>query len=204
MKQEEYKIIMEYLNEGKIDDLKKYLIDCNYSSEQETLLKLINSDCIKKFPSYFQHTKQKKGTLKMYRGFYTEMEKGFVIIHRDSNLFQIYDKSILTPKMIEMLEGSYKYKDEGQRQKYTQIVRDVFSELNNKEKLKSIYSTNEDGKYYVVESEDGQELTFPTEYCNIAHKLLGEDTSEYIVKNGMYFDSPKGRAIILSYPNKNK
>lgn len=202
MKKEEYNIIMSYLNDGKIEELKKYLIDCNYSSEQETLLKLINSDCDKIYPSYYQRVELKKGVMKVYNGFYTEMGNGFVILHRDSNIFQIYDRNILTPKMVEMLEGSLKYSQEGQRQKYTQIVYDAFSELN-KDKLKPVYSKNEDGKCIVVKTKDGQELTFPAEYCIIAHKLLGEDTSEYIIKDGMYFDSPKGRAIVLRFDNQN-
>ena len=202
MNKEEYNIIMDYLNEGKIEDLKKYMMENKYiNSLQKTLTELINSNCEKKYPSYYQRVNLKKGIVKLYRGLYAEMDNGFIICHDESNIFQLYDKSILTPKMIDMLEGSYHFWNGEKRKEYIQIINEIFSDLN-KDKLKQIFSTKEENNKITAYSKNGYEIMIPKKYYNFAHNILGDDTSEYISGNGVYFDSPKGKALVMGMQKK--
>ena len=108
MNKEEYKTIINLLNENKIDELRKYLdnrMNSKYTSQvQKTILKLINSDCDRQYPSYYQRTQLHEVVKKYYRGFYTrkeieeskqEIEKA--IAYRESLLY-IEKCKILKPR----------------------------------------------------------------------------------------------------------
>ena len=206
MNKEEYKTIINLLNENKIDELRKYLdnrMNSKYVSQvQKTLLKLINSDCDRQYPSYYQRTQLHEGVKKYYRGFYTKVDNGFIICHGNGTAFQLYDRSILSSEIIDILERSYYYYfDEEERKKHSQRLINIFSDLNEKN-VKKISSINENKTNVIASTSDEQKIIISTEYYKIAHKLLGEDVLEYISGNAMYFNSPNGKALVCRMNNK--
>ena len=199
MNKEEYNTILKLLDDGNKEELKKYLdkrINIKYiNSVQKAITNLINSDCSKEYPSYYQRVNLHSGVIKLYKGFYNEIDNGFVICHKRANAFQLYDRSILTPKIINMLEGSYYFNKEEDRISKSQKLINILSSFNES-KLKPIFSKCIDEKNIIVWSSDGYELVVPNDYYVIAHKLLGEDTLEYITSTGIYFNSHKGKALV--------
>ena len=192
----EYDTILKLLEEGKIQEIKEYLteqLNIEYiNSARKTIMELINSDCDKKYPSYYERTKLHKGVLKLYRGIYTEVGNGFVICHKDSNLFQLYDRSILTPEINNILSANVFQYDE----KKTQKIIDSLSKFD-KDNLKLISLKKKEKEDLVIYSKEGYKLIIPNEYYVIAHKLLGDDVNEYIFDGGIYIDSSKGKAIVM-------
>ena len=201
MTKEEYKRIIELLDEGKTEELRIYLnqrMDSRYiNMVLNTIKQLIDSDCETEFPSYYQRTELHQGVQKLYKGFYSELDSGFVMCHKKSNIFELYDRSILTPKIIQSLEGSYYFDTDEKRESNVQKIKTIFSGCSKNE-AKAIFSTNKEDKDIIANTMDGNELIIPSEYYTVAHNLLGEDTLEYAYKDslGIYFSSPRGRAIV--------
>lgn len=192
----EYDTILKLLEEGKSSEIKEYLteqLNIEYiNSARKTIMELINSDCDKKYPSYYERTKLHKGVLKLYRGIYTEIGNGFVICHKDSNLFQLYDRSILTPEINNMLSANV-FQDNEQK---TQRIIECFSKLD-KDNLKLISLKKKEKENLIILTKDGYKITIPNEYYVVAHRLLGDDVNEYIFDGGIYIDSSKGKAIVM-------
>ena len=198
MRDEEYQTIMKLLNDNKIDDLKKYLdsrINSKYyKSVQKIITEFINNNCDIEYPSYYQRT-QHQGIRKYYRGLYIEIDDGFVISPNSGNVFQLYDRSVLTPKISEALKNSYRYHDEEERIKIKGGVIKLFSKANE---IKSpLHAKKSKEGIIVAGSTNGTQIMVPEEYYEIAQKILGNDTTEYITNFGMYFDSPRGKALVM-------
>ena len=198
MNKEEYKTIMKLLEEEKIDELKMYLderINSKYiDGARKALLELIDNDSEKKYPSYYARKNLHHGVMKLYRGLYTATENGFVICHKMSNLFELYDKSILTPNIKEMLEATSMYNDLGKIESLPGLV----SKTIKKENLRPVFCTQIDKENVRTSTGDYDEsLYVPTKYYKIAHKLLGKETKEWMFEIGLYFESPKGKALVL-------
>jgi len=201
MNKKEYEEITKFLDDGQIEELRKYLderMNSKYiNGVRKALNDLINNDCNKDYPSYYAKTTFHAGVLKIYRGFYGETDKGFIILHKRSNAFELYDKSVLTDNIAQALERSCVYSDE--RKRKGEELSNLLSNLANKD-LTPIYSFNQDENNTKVWSADGEaSMVVPTMYYKIAHKLLGEQAKEYMIQeaNGVYFDSPNGRALVL-------
>lgn len=201
MTKEEYKKIIELLDENRIEELKKYLderMNSKYiNGVRKAINDLIDNDCDKDYPSYYARTVLHYGVTKIYKGIYGETDKGFIILHKRSNAFELYDKSVLTDNIAQALESSCVYSDE--RKRKGEELSNLLSNLANKD-LTPIYSFNQDKNNTEVWSADGAaSMVVPTMYYKIAHKLLGEQAKEYMIQeaNGVYFDSPNGRALVL-------
>lgn len=201
MNKKEYENIMQLLEKNKIEELKKYLderMNSKYiNGVRKAINDLIDNDCDKEYPSYYARTVLHYGVIKIYKGIYGETDKGFIILHKRSNAFELYDKSVLTDNIAQALERSCVYSDE--RKRKGEELSNLLSNLANKD-LTPIYSFNQDKNNTKVWSADGEaSMVVPTMYYKIAHKLLGEQAKEYMIQeaNGVYFDSPNGRALVL-------
>ena len=201
MNKNEYEKINKLLDEGKIDELRDYLDERigirKYSASIKAIMELIETDCYRKYPSYYERTQLHKGSFKVYRGFYSKLENGFVICHKDSNIFRLYDDKILTPEMKKILETSIEDKNSLDIQKKEGVILDVLSNASLTSKL--VLSTSKEGNVttsYTLNKEIA--LPVPTGYYNAAHKILGKDTKEYIDGNkGLYLSSPIGQAYLM-------
>lgn len=201
MNKKEYEEITKFLDDGQIEELRKYLderMNSKYiNGVRKAINDLIDNDCDKKYPSYYARTRLHYGVIKIYKGIYSETDKGFIILHKRSNAFELYDKSILTDNIAQALERSCVYSDE--RKRKGEELSNLLSKLVSKD-LTPIFAVDQDSNYTKVSSGDGQvSMVVPTMYYKIAHKLLGEQAKEYMIQeaNGVYFDSPNGRALVL-------
>ena len=201
MKKNEYEKINKLLDEGNIDELRDYLDECigvrKYSATIKAIMELIETDCIRKYPSYYERTQLHKGSFKVYRGFYSKLENGFVICHKGSNIFRLYDDKILTPEMKKILETSIEGNSLSDTQEKEKKILDVLSNVSLNSK--PVLSTSEDGNAttsYTLDKEIS--LQVPTKYYKAAHKILGEDTKEYINEDkALYLTSPIGQAYLM-------
>ena len=199
MKKHEYEKINKLLDEGNIDELRDYLDECigvrKYSATIKAIMELIETDCIRKYPSYYERTQLHKGSFKVYRGFYSKLENGFVICHKGSNIFRLYDDKILTPGMKKILETSIDGNSLSETQE--KKILDILS--NPSLNSKPVLSTSEDGNVttsYTLDKEIS--LSVPTKCYLSAHKILGEDTNEYIDEDkALYLTSPIGQAYLM-------
>lgn len=209
MDKTEYKTIMSLLNEGKIDELKQYLDkrmnSKNLNNVRKTIMSLINDDCMKDYPSHYQRTYLHQGVLKTYCGIFTKTEDGIIIIHKDSNLFQLYDESILNPTLEEIMERTCSLGVERKKERLEAAKR-LLSNTNNRFQ-KEIWYTSEDDEYIEAwPSNEAISTYVPKKYYDIAHSLLGEQVKEYMDNNGngIYLKSPNGKALIMRMKREKK
>ena len=202
MEKEEYNKIIELLDNKKYDEIRDYVEkrkDIKYiKGARKAIMSLIDSSCLKDYPSYYQRTHH-QGIVKTYLGFYEKTEKGFILVHDNSNIFEIYNDEILTPDIEGMLRRSLTLGDSEDRLKQLKIIKNIISSLENEGNM--IIDRTEEGYKEVKAYADYccSSVVIPSDYYNITHKLLGEDTEEYIYdcEMGLYFKSSKGKALIL-------
>ena len=164
--------------------------DVNKTIIRKTIMELINSDCDRKYPTYCQRINH-CGVKKTYRGFYTKLDSGFIICHKNSNLFKLYDDTILTPNIEEILDRS---KPDS---KFEDQMIGLFNTKNDGYKEPVIFANLDDK--FITAWTPKQTIVVPSKYYIIAHKLLGNQTEKYIDEkaNGIFFESPKGKALVM-------
>lgn len=209
MDKTEYKTIMSLLSEDKIDKLKQYLekrMNSRYSNNaRKAIMSLINEDCIKDYPSYYQRTKLHQSVLKTYCGIFTKTDDGIILLHKGSNLFQLYDENVLDSTLEEIMERSWSYGVETKNKKL-EFAKRLLSILDNRYQ-KDIYCTREDDKHIEVwPSDEATSVYVPKNYYDTAHILLGEPVEEYMDNkgNGIYLKSPNGKALIMKMIHEEK
>lgn len=200
MNKAEYNKIMMYLEQNKIDELKKYLDERMnsryYNNIRRAIMDLISSDCTIDNPSYYQRTELHQGPIKVYNGLFTKTDNSFILCHKLSNAFLLHDFSILTPDIEKSFGRPYSKDEESNVKK----LQKIFSSIDKRFKL-PVYSTNVEEKFLRAWSLDGDEdAIVPNEYCVMATRLLGDNASMFTDKNGsgVFFESPTGKALILS------
>jgi len=207
MTKEEYAIITKLVNEENIDELKKYLekvknqqkINTNegndVKSSRNALMKFIDNNCNKEYPSYYARTHYHACVVKTYKGFYNKLENGFIISNQ-SNAFMLYDRSILTPEIEKMLDESYSRCNLKKHEEQKKAIMGGFDRIE-KEIMSPVISKTIEGKLIDLQSADILYATVPAIYYDIAKKLLGKGTREYVYEMGVYFESSKGKALVM-------
>ena len=199
MNREEYNKINNLLDLGKIDELRTYLDERLNTKEiakvRKVLKELINSDYCIEYPTYYEKTILNKGITKIYKGFYIQRENSFIICHGNANIFELYDKRILTKDMKEMLENSNLIADTKRKDAIVSALPDIYKDF-----CKPVFFSDKSDKYVEVSTGTYEEsVEVPRIYYEIAEKLLGDKVSKYIDKNakGVYFESSNGKALVL-------
>ncbi len=200
MNKNEYETIIKLLDEEKINELRKYLDERinikDVNKVRKAIMSLINNHCEIDYPSYQARVERHEGPKKYYRGIYSEVDNGLVMLHRQSNAFQLYDRSILTPNIIKILEGTQFYNNKKTILSMSKSIIDFFGKLSTDE-LIPIQNAEGKEKVTTLLTETDIEFSVPSQYYEIAHQMLGEDIEEYAFEKGLFVDSPKGRALIM-------
>ena len=162
----------------------------NKTNIRKSIMELINSHCSIKYPTYCQRIHH-VGIKKTYRGFYTKLDSGFIICHRNSNLFKLYDDSILTPKIEEILEKS-KPNSELENK-----MIGIFDYTDSSTMNPVIFACREED--IITAWTPKGSVSVPNKYYEKAHELLGPQTEKYVDEDskGIYFESPRGKALVM-------
>ena len=210
MDKTEYETINKLVDEGKLKELKEYLderMDANYiKAARQAIMSLINSDCIKEHPSYYERVELHQGIIKTYLGLFEKTENGIVICHKDSNIFELYNEKILNSSLKDILKRTADFGDINEKKYKLESIKRALTSLDKKCQREIVYTSEEANNIEAWTStvQTGSSykdlsVIVPSNYYKIAHKLLGEKTEEYMYSkgDGLYLKSPKGKALIM-------
>ena len=207
MDKKEYTKIMKLLDEGKIDELKQYLdkrMHAKYlENARKAIMSLINGDCFKECPSYYQRVDLHQGILKIYCGIFDKTESGIVLAHKNSNLFELYDEELLNANLEEILKRSNSFDWENKKQKL-EIIKTILANLDAQYQREVQSTSKKDKCIEAQSSNENVSVIVPSNYYTIAHQLLGEQVKEYMNDEGkgIYLKSPNGKALIMGMVRK--
>lgn len=206
MNRKEYNTIMKLLNSGQIDELREFLdknVDSKYLvSARKALMDLINSDCIKEYPSYYNRVNNHVGVLKTYKGIFFKTDNGLIITAGDSNLFELCNKNIINEDIDEIIERTCAQYNNNTKiiKERLEILKEIVAVLDEKY-TKEVFCSGEEGTLIQAWTDDKKSsVVVPTKYYRLANKLLGKDTLKYTDDKGMgmYLKSDNGKALIMA------
>ena len=215
MDKTEYKKIINFLDKGQIDELRKYLDDRMDLKElkkvKKVLMDLINSDYYNEYPSYYQRKNHDEKVKKVYNGIFEKTESGIIVLHQNSNLFQIYNKEVLNPNLEQLLEYNREYYNQHhdiKRETMLDKIQTGLADLDKRYKKKAYFFDLTDDDRYVEVSDRYEKASalIPNRYYKMAHQLIGDETDEYLDSkgSGVYIKSNYGRALIMRMDVKTK
>ena len=216
MDKTEYKRIINYLDEGKIDELRRYLNDRMNLKElknvEKVLMNLLESDCYRMYPSFYERLNGLGKMKKVYNGIIEKTENGIIVFHESSNLFELYKEEISNTNLENMIEYNRNFYDDndGHREKREDMlykIQDKLDGLDKKYHKKVIYTSTDDHRYVrLLDRYEKIDVFVPNRYYTIAHQLIGDNTEEYLDSKGtgVYMKSTHGRALIMRMEEKTK
>ena len=217
MDKTEYKKIINYLDEGKIDELRKYLDDRMNLKElknvKKVLMNLLESDYYRRYPSYTQRLNGEGKMKKVYNGIFEKTENGIIVFHENSNLFELYNTEILNTSLENMMEYNRDYYNENVAHKVKRgdmldRIQEGLDGLDDRYYKEVAYLQITDDRRYVrlFNKDEKLDVLVPNRYYTIAHQLIGDNTDEYLDSNGtgVYMKSAHGRALIMRMDVKTK
>jgi len=208
MTKEEYEKIKLLLDQGKIDELNKYLddrMDSKYINKaRKAVMQIIDDDCETEYPSYYERVNLHLGIKKYYKGVITSTESGLIIFHKNSNLFKLYNGKILNETIEQIIERNAKYSHKKERNKIIESAQRSDDNLDKNFTEEVICSDNVNDDIVLLSEDENVSARVPGYYYSIAHKLLGDEVEEHIHKSGsgLYLKSPYGKAVIMSRVRK--
>ena len=217
MDKTEYKKIINYLDEGKIDELRKYLDDRMDLKElknvKKVLMNLLESDYYRRYPSYTQRLNGEGKMKKVYNGIFEKTENGIIVFHENSNLFELYNTEILNTSLENMMEYNRDYYNENvahkvKRGEMLDRIQEGLDGLDDRYYKEVSYLQITDDRRYVrlFNKDEKLDVLVPNRYYTIAHQLIGDSTDEYLDSKGtgVYMISAHGRALIMRMNVKTK
>ena len=204
MTKEEYAKIKELLDQGKTEEIYKYLeerINAKYINKARTaIMKIIDDDCEIEYPSYHQRVNLHMGVRRYYKGIITKTENGLIIFHKNSNIFNLYNNCILNQTLLDIISRNEKYSDEQERNRKISLIESQNRHLDTNYPMLVNFTHTEKSNTELWPYDESVSALVPTYYYDIAHQLLGEDTKEFINKtgSGVCLRSEYGSAVIMS------
>ena len=204
MTKEEYTKIKELLDQGKTKEIYEYLeerINAKYINKaRNAIMKIIDDDCEIEYPSYHQRVNLHMGVRRYYKGIITTTDSGLIIIHRNSNIFNINTTAIINDTVEGIITRNEKYSDDAERSKKISQVESQSMHLDTNFPMLVNCTHTEKGNTELWPYDESVSAIVPTFYYDIAHELLGEDTKEYISESGsgLCLKSKYGSAVIMS------
>lgn len=209
MDKTEYKRIINYLDEGKIDELREYLDNrmdyLELKNTRKVIMDLINDDCIREYSKYRQSSGRRKME-KTYIGILEETDNGIVMLHKGGNLFNLYNNELIDDNIEEIMERSNKLRSDSLREDQLASLQRILSTVDDKYQRGIAYTSECDQLLEAYTQNEDISVLVPIKYYTFAHQLLGEETKEYTNNNGtgIYLKSTKGKALILKMEEKTK
>ena len=217
MDKTEYKKIINYLDEGKIDELRKYLDDRMDLKElknvKKVLMNLLESDYYRRYPTYTQRLNGEGKMKKVYNGIFEKTENGIIVFHENSNLFELYNTEILNTSLENMMEYNRDYYNENVAHKVKRgdmldRIQEGLDGLDDRYYKEVAYLQITDDRRYVrlFNKDEKLDVLVPNRYYTIAHQLIGDNTDEYLDSKGtgVYMKSAHGRALIMRMEVKTR
>lgn len=204
MTKEEYAKIKELLDQGKTEEIYKYLeerINAKYINKARTaIMKIIDDDCEIEYPSYHQRVNLHMGVRRYYKGIITTTESGLIIFHKNSNVFNLNTTGIVNKTIEDIICRNEKYSDDTERNRKISLIESQNRHLDTNYPMLVNFTHIEKGNTELWPYDESVSALVPTYYYDIAHQLLGEDTKEFINKtgSGVCLRSEYGSAVIMS------
>ena len=205
MKNEEYKNISKFIENGDLIGLKNYvdgiMNNKNLIPARKALMKLINQDCEVEYPSYNQRVNLHEGVKKYYKGIITKTENGILVFHVNSNAFYLYNEKVLDKTLSDIIVRNDKYSDDEARDNKIVKLNGLFSQFDNMFSNQvlaypDIANDSVDVELFTVDKSGS--VVVPGYLYRITQELLGKEIEQYTNDGftGLYVKSPLGKATI--------